>query len=72
MRMFLLPALCLAPLLLSGCGVATEVKDTATAPVDNMQRNINYMQDTKKELRELGKKRSDEANQQVDDILKKK
>ena len=58
--------------LLGGCGAGKTVTDTATAPVDNIQNNINYMQDTKKDLQGMANKRADEANKQMDDILKKK
>jgi len=59
-------------LLLSGCGAGNEVKDAVVAPVDNIDRNLKYMQDTKKELQDTAKKNADEANKQMDDILNKK
>lgn len=59
-------------LLLSGCGAGKDVTDAATAPVDNIKNNIDYMQDTKKELQGTANKRADQTNKQIDDILKKK
>lgn len=58
-------------LVLSGCGNSQEVKDTVTAPVDNIQKNVDYLQDTRKELRETAGKNADQTNKQIDDILNK-
>ncbi len=62
----------LCTLVLAGCGNSQEVKDTVTAPVDNIQKNVDYLQDTRKELRETAGKNADQTNKQIDDILKKK
>lgn len=59
-------------LLLAGCGAAEEAKDAAVAPVDNIKQNVDYLQDTRKELRNTAGKNADEANKQIDDILKKR
>ena len=58
-------------LVLAGCGNSQEVKDTVTAPVDNIQKNVDYLHDTRKELRDTAGKNADQTNKQIDDILNK-
>jgi outer membrane murein-binding lipoprotein Lpp len=65
-------AAALLVLMLAGCGAAEEAKDTVVAPVDNIKKNVDYLQDTRKELKNTAGKNADEANKQIDDILKKK
>ena len=73
MRKVCLPALCGLLLLSgSGCGAVHEAGEAAAAPVDNIHKNINYLDSTRKELRESAGKHADQTNQQIDDILKKK
>lgn len=73
MRKLCLPALCGILLLsASGCGAVREVGESAAAPVDNIHKNINYLDSTRKELRDTAGKNADQTNQQIDDILKKK
>ena len=59
---------------LEGCGsndsIVKEVKDTVTAPVDNIKKNVDTLEDTRSSLKNMAKKRSDDANAVIDERLK--
>ena len=60
---------------LSGCGGGSkESKDTKDSlnPLDHTQKQVEWSIQTKKELKDMAKKRSDEANQILDQRFKTK
>ena len=59
-------------LLMTGCGsgdksTGTELKDAVTAPVDNIKKNIDTLEDTKSTLKDIATKNNDEMEKILDD-----
>ena len=57
--------------MLSGCGSDDKGRPNAAAPVNNIQDNIEYNKTTEDQLRSIGKKNADKANEIMDEQLNK-
>ncbi len=65
-------ALALALLFLTGCGSDDKGRNNASAPQNNVQDNVQYLQTTDKELRDTAKAHAKQANDIMDERWKAK
>lgn len=57
--------------VLAGCGSDDKGRPNVAAPVNNIQDNVEYKKTTEDQLRSIGKKNAEQANEIMDQQLNK-
>ena len=73
MRTGMLMGAMLCVLGLAGCGGgANSAGETIAAPVDNIDKNVKYMQETEKDLKKIGNANKEAVDKMANDRVNKK